>query len=190
MASRSSSLLALLVACACAPAPAPIGPDHPASPEAPTGPGPGDTVLSGQESPAEAPAEAPTEAPTDLLAVEKAAFERARPVLETHCSRCHNQDGGAAAKMKKKALPHFSLDGYPPGGHHAHEVTAEVRRVLGVGGPGVVKATMPMDRPGAVKGEELAAILAWADAYDAAEQAGLHRSADKPAAGPHHHHKH
>lgn len=33
---------------------------------------------------------------------------------------------------------------------------------------------MPKDKPGAVEGDELALIAAWADAYDAAEDAGAH----------------
>ena len=219
MARISSLALPFLLAVGCSPAAAPTDPDHPASPDAPGGPGPEPTALSEPAAPAEPSAEpaAPPEPaapdqPADLLALEKQAFEQARPVLETHCARCHTKAGTAKPKMKKEAISHFSLDEYPPGGHHAHEVTEELREVLGVHGK---KPTMPLDRPGAVKGDELAAILAWADAYDAAEQAGLHGAAhggakhggakhggakdggkqdgakkSKPAAGEHDHHKH
>jgi len=38
--------------------------------------------------------------------------------------------------------------------------------VLGVGGN--AKPTMPSDDPGAVAGDELAKVLAWADAFDGA----------------------
>jgi hypothetical protein len=57
---------------------------------------------------------------------------------------------------------------YPFAGHHAHEVAAEVRKVLGVGGG---EPTMPLDKPGAVKGDELALVVAWADAFDRAHAA-------------------
>lgn len=57
------------------------------------------------------------------------------------------------------------MDHYPFGGHHAAEITAAIRNVLGVSGK---PATMPRDNPGAVKGDDLRLILAWADAYDRA----------------------
>jgi hypothetical protein len=63
------------------------------------------------------------------------------------------------------------MTAYPFGGHHAAEITGAIRKVLAIGGG---KATMPMDDPGAVKGDELALIAAWADAYDKADQAGAH----------------
>lgn len=52
------------------------------------------------------------------------------------------------------------------GGHHAGEAATVIRTVLGVGG--IAKATMPSDDPGAVAGDELAKVLAWADAFDRA----------------------
>ena len=93
---------------------------------------------------------------------ELAAFERAKPAFERHCFRCHTTAG---KKSKPKALAHLAMDGYPFGGHHADEAGAVVRKVLGAGGG---KATMPSDAPGVVTGEDLAGILAWADAYEAA----------------------
>ncbi len=93
---------------------------------------------------------------------ELAAFERARPAFERHCFRCHTTGG---KKSKPKTLAHLSMDGYPFGGHHADQAGAVVRKVLGESGG---KATMPSDDPGAVTGEDLARILAWAQAYDAA----------------------
>lgn len=95
---------------------------------------------------------------------ELAAFERAKPAFERHCFRCHTTGG---KRSKPKALAHIAMDGYPFGGHHADEAGETVRRVLGAGGS---KATMPSDTPGAVTGEDLARILAWADAYDAAPE--------------------
>lgn len=96
---------------------------------------------------------------------ELAAFERAKPAFERHCFRCHTAGG---KKSKPKALAHIAMDGYPFGGHHADEAGAVVRQVLGAGGG---KPTMPSDAPGAVTGEDLASILAWVDAYDAARGA-------------------
>jgi mono/diheme cytochrome c family protein len=96
---------------------------------------------------------------------ELAAFERAKPAFERHCFRCHTIGG---KKSKAKALAHMAMDGYPFGGHHADEAGEVVKKVLGAGGG---KATMPSDAPGSVTGEDLAAILAWADAYDAARRA-------------------
>ncbi len=68
------------------------------------------------------------------------------------------------------------MDDYPFGGHHADEAGAVVRKVLGVAGR---KATMPPDNPGAVTGDDLSDILAWADAYDAAKRASKDK-ADAP----------
>ena len=90
------------------------------------------------------------------------AYEAAKPVFERHCFRCHTS---AAKKAKRKALAHVAMDRYPFGGHHAGEAGAVVRKVLGGGG---AKATMPSDDPGAVTGDDLAKILAWADAFDRA----------------------
>jgi mono/diheme cytochrome c family protein len=93
---------------------------------------------------------------------ELAAYERAKPILEKYCASCHTKGGAATSK---EALEHFSMDGYPFGGHHANEIGAVVRKSLGASGS---KPTMPRGKPGVVKGDDLAAILAWADAFDAA----------------------
>jgi hypothetical protein len=105
---------------------------------------------------------------TDLASAEKDAYERARPVFEKYCSKCHSRGG---AKAKAKTLEHFDMTSYPLGGHHAAEITAVLRAVLGIGGG---KATMPMDNPGSVKGDELDLIAAWADAYDKAHEGDAH----------------
>jgi hypothetical protein len=93
---------------------------------------------------------------------ERTAYELAKPILEKYCATCHTTSGPATSK---EALEHFSMDGYPFGGHHANEIGAVVRKSLGASGS---KPTMPRGKPGVVKGDDLAAILAWADAFDAA----------------------
>ena len=110
---------------------------------------------------------------------EIAAFEVAKPVFEQHCFRCHTADG---KKSKRKALDHLSMDHYPFGGHHADDVGSAVRKVLGAGGN--AKATMPSDDRGAVRGDDLAKIVAWADAFDRAHDAK--REGASPAGGSAH----
>jgi|GEM_PF-1129907 len=108
------------------------------------------------------------------VAAETAAYQQAKPVLAKYCAGCHQQ-GGKKATAKK--LEHFDLTSYPFGGHHTAEITHVMREVLGISGG---KPTMPSDKPGAVKGDDLALIAAWADAYDAAH----------PPAGHGEHHDH
>jgi hypothetical protein len=109
---------------------------------------------------------------------ERAAYEAARPAFERHCFRCHTAKG---RKAKQKSLSHLSMDRYPLGGHHAAEAGAVIRRVLGAG-PDKKPATMPSDDRGAVTGDDLSKILAWADAFERA-----HPPKAAPAAGGHHH---
>ena len=94
---------------------------------------------------------------------ELAAFEAAKPAFEHHCFRCHT---AAGKKPKRKALEHIAMDRYPFAGHHAGEAGKVIRKVLGADGKS--KSTMPSDDRGAVAGDELAKILAWADAFDRA----------------------
>lgn len=103
---------------------------------------------------------------SDPAALEMQAYENAKPVFDKHCGACHT--GPARDEEHAEALEHFSMDGYPFGGDHAHEISEEIREVLGVDGE---TATMPPANPGAVQGEELAAVLAWADAFDKAQAA-------------------
>jgi hypothetical protein len=105
---------------------------------------------------AHAPASKPT--PDEI-----AAFEAAKPAFERHCFRCHTS---AARKSKPKALEHINMGGYPFGGYHAGEAATVVRKALGADGKS--EATMPSDDRGAVTGNDLAKILAWADAFDRA----------------------
>ena len=109
---------------------------------------------------------------------ERAAFEAAKPVFERHCFRCHTKHG---RKAKAKSLAHMTMDRYPFGGHHAAEAGAVIRRVLGAG-PDKKEPTMPSDDAGAVAGDDLAKILAWADAFDRA-----HPPTKPSAPTPHHH---
>jgi hypothetical protein len=109
---------------------------------------------------------------------ELSAFARAKPIFEQHCFRCHTTSG---KKSKRKAMEHMNMNGYPFEGHHAGEAGQAIRKVLGIGRP--TKPTMPSDDPGAVKGDALAKIAAWADAY---EHAHTHETT-KPKEIPHAH---
>lgn len=117
--------------------------------------------------------------PEALLAAERQAYERAKPVFEKYCAKCHA--GSKNSPLKRRALPHFNMNTYPFGGHHASEIAHEIREVLGATGK---EPTMPQNNPGAVKGEELERILAWADAFERAKEAGLH---DQGKANEHDH---
>jgi len=129
---------------------------------------PGKPVTPTQDSSATTKAE--------LVAAETSAWQAAKPVFDAACAACHTKAG---KKASKKKLDHFDMDGYPPGGHHTSTISFTIRGVLGITGK---KPTMPFDKPGSVKGDDLAKIKAWTDAWEAADKAGAH-----PAAG---HHKH
>lgn len=150
---------------------------------APSGP----TTATGSPSTSEAPDGGVGSAPTgpaaqDLLAAERAAYDRARPVFERHCAKCHTSGGPRATRG---ALRHFSIDAYPFGGHHSAEIAATIRQVLGVAGK---KATMPRGNPGVVQGEELSLIVNWAAAFERSHAAGLH-GADHGQHEPDHGHE-
>lgn len=110
----------------------------------------------------------PAKVKVELLAVETAAFEKAKPVFEANCARCHTKSGKLQTQKKRD---HFDMTTYPFGGHHAMEISASIRKSLGITG---TKVTMPYDKRGAVKGADLALIAAWADAFDAAHAGGAH----------------
>ena len=96
---------------------------------------------------------------------EQAAYDRARPIFDRFCSSCHTRrDGGG----DDQALEHLDMTSYPFGGHHAAEAGAAIREALGATAK---PATMPHNDPGALKGPDLALVLAWADAFDAAHPA-------------------
>jgi mono/diheme cytochrome c family protein len=101
---------------------------------------------------------------------EQQAYQQAQPVFAAYCSKCHTSGGG---KDNRTALSHFNMDSYPFAGHHAAEITAAIRKVLGTAGS---SPTMPKDMPGAVKGDDLGRILAWAEAYDRSHRSGASTS--------------
>jgi hypothetical protein len=180
---------ALVSACGSKPA-APTTPPSPPEPNAgaateeppPAGSDAARPAAPEPERPAEPPkpVEAakpdPAAGKADLLAAETGAWDTAKPVLQKYCATCHTREGKKAAKKK---LDHFDLGSYPPGGHHTATIGFTIRDVLGITGK---KPTMPYGKPGSVTGDELAAIKAWTDAWDAAEHGGAH-----PAAADHHH---
>lgn len=156
-------VLLVLAACGASQAPAPV-PDPIAPPVAPApAPAPAPVATPAPPAPAPAPAPVTTDAPRSA---ELVAFEQAKPVFDKWCARCH-ADGGRATSAKKRS--HFDMTRYPFGGHHADDIADEVREVLGLTGK---KPTMPPDKKGAVRGDELALIQAWADAFDAAHATG------------------
>jgi plastocyanin len=120
----------------------------------------------------------PVRVKAELLAAETTAYQTAKPVFEKYCARCHSKGGKGA---KAKTLEHFEMTTYPFAGHHAMELGKEVREVLGIGGG---KPTMPKNKPGVVKGDELVLVAAWADAFDAAHAGGAHEGR---GTGGHHH---
>lgn len=152
------------------PMPEPTTPTEPAIPVDPVKP----------VEPVQPPAPDPAKIKADLLAAENAAYEKAKPVFEKHCAKCHSKDGRKQSISKRE---HFDMTTYPFAGHHAMDVHNEVREVLGLTGK---KPTMPADNKGAVKGEELDAIKAWADAFEASHQGGAHEGHEQPGGG----HKH
>jgi hypothetical protein len=141
----------------------PVPMNEPTPPVVADEPEPTDPVKS-----AEPAAPDPATIKADLLAVENAAFEKAKPVFEKWCASCHSKDGKKTSAKKRE---HFDMTTYPFGGHHAMEISGEIREVLGLTGK---KPTMPADKKGAVKGEELESIKAWADAFDASHRGGAH----------------
>lgn len=125
------------------------------------------------------PAPDPATIKASLLAAEMAAFDKAKPVFDKWCAKCHSKDGAKQSAAKRE---HFDMTTYPFGGHHAMDVHNEISVVLGVTGK---KPTMPADNKGAVKGEELELIKAWIDAFEASHQGGAHEGHD--AHGGHKH---
>ena len=107
----------------------------------------------------------------DLLAAETTAWETAKPVFDKACAGCHTKSGKKAAKKK---LDQFDMTTYPLGGQHSGTIGITIREVLGISGK---KATMPKSKPGSVKGDDLAKITLWTDAWEASKQGGAHPSA-------------
>ncbi len=155
------TLLCLVLAAACGgdKKPAPVKPDP--APVAEPEPAP-------EPAPVEPPAPDPAAIKAELMATETAAFETAKPVFDKFCTGCHvkGQKNASAKKLKE-----FNMTSYPFAGEHGK--APDIRLVLGTTGK---KATMPKTKPGSVKGDDLASIIAWADAWDAAEAGGAHEA--------------
>jgi hypothetical protein len=134
---------------------------------------------AGPSNPNQSHGSVPATLEADPMTQEMQTYEQAKPVFEKYCAGCHTER--ARGTEHAEALLHFSMDRYPFGGHHADEIGAEIRAVLGATDN---EPTMPPDNPGVVRGEELALVLAWADAFDRAQAV---RAA---AQGPDHQHAH
>jgi len=165
--SLAARLPALAVA-ACVGNPVPTSAHHPANPAAPA-------VV--EAAPSAAPSDAPAAKP-EATGAELAAYQAAAPVLARHCGRCHIQGG---AKATDAVLAHVDMTSYPFSGAHTTELGPALRRVLGADGG---DPEMPKDDPGAVRGADLEALLALADAWTAAHPA----PSDHEGGHEHHHH--
>jgi hypothetical protein len=166
------ALAASLAATACGSKPAPEPAEPAPEPAAEAEPAPAAEPAPEPAPPPEPAAPDPAQVKADLLAAEKAAYEAAKPVFDANCSRCHV---AGQRKAKKKILGEFEITAYPFGGEHGgHQSATYVRKVLGIDGS---KPSMPADKKGAVKGDELALIAAWADAFDKAHDGGAHEGA-------------
>lgn len=104
------------------------------------------------------------------VVTEQEAYERAKPIFEKYCARCHTKQSA-----KRTALKHFAMDSYPFDGHHTDNMPSTIRKVLGVSGS---RATMPRDKPGIIQGNELRLILDWADAVEGARTNTLPGTSD------------
>jgi len=123
-------------------------------------------------------------APPDLLALEMSAYEAAKGVFDAQCADCHTTKQDS---KPSKGSKHFAMGSYPFTGHHAHELTATIRKSLGQSG---TPATMPKDDPGSLSSQELGVVLAWADAFDAAAAANLGHHANQDDSAHKHGGKH
>jgi mono/diheme cytochrome c family protein len=119
--------------------------------------------------PPEPPKPDPEKVKADAVAAETAAYDKAKPVFTKYCANCHTKTG---KKATAKKLGHLDMTTYPFGGEHAKSIGNEIRVVLAIDGH--KKASMPDDKPGSVKGDDLDAIKAWTEAWQAAGAAGAH----------------
>jgi len=162
------ALVVLLVACGSKPPPpAPAPAPEPAPAPVAATPAPAPTPAASE--PVAPPAPDPQKVKADLLAAETAAYDKAKPVFTKYCASCHTK---GAKKADAKKLKHFDMTTYPFGGEHANSIGNEVRITLGL--DTAKKPSMPADKPGSVKGDDLAAITAWTEAWRAAGQGGVH----------------
>ena len=149
------------------PEPTPVASDSPATGSADTHPM--DTPAKPVEEKPAPPKPDPEKVKAGLMAAETAAYERAKPAFEKYCAGCHTKSG---KKATAKKLGHFDMATYPFGGGHTQSIGNEIRKVLAI--DGTEKATMPFDKPGSVKGDDLAAIKAWTEAWQEAGKGGVH----------------
>ena len=131
--------------------------------------GSGSAMAGGSATPPPPPPPDPAKIKADLLAVEMDAYQNAKPVFDQYCAKCHTTTGSSSSK--KKGLKHFDMTSYPFGGEHALTVGPEIREAIGLTDE---KAIMPKDKPGAVKGDDLAKIDTWAQAWIKADEGGAH----------------
>lgn len=133
-----------------------------------------------------APSKPVKHAARDPLAVERAAYDAARPVLDRWCARCHVPTNGSMSVITSNT---FDISTYPFGGSDGPKAGYHVADVLGImfddldGADGTDELRrpwaqhaprMPRNDPGAVKGDELALVRTWTVAWRAAHRAGLH----------------
>jgi mono/diheme cytochrome c family protein len=173
MKTRSFVLFIALAACggAAKPAPATVAtPTGPTANDVNKAPPPVETTAEGADD-TEAADEAQSaaiEAEMDAAGAriaelderrqaEQAAYEAAKPVFVKYCGACHTATG---TKTSPKKLEHFDMSSYPFDG--AANIDEAISVSLGLRGK---KATMPMNKPGSLKGEELQLIVDWAKAY-------------------------
>lgn len=167
MSKLSIASIMFIVAACGSKSPEPVGPDPTLAPDA----APAEPVADAAPvavTPDEPPPPDPAKVKADLLAAETAAYKAAEPVFGKYCAQCHEKGQKGA---KAKTLKHFEMTTYPFTGDHGMEIAKEIREVLGVTGE---KPTMPKTKPGSVTGDELALIVAWADAFDASHAGGAH----------------
>jgi len=162
---KLATLLLALIACGGKPA---LAPTPPAPEPAPVAAAPAPTPVE-EARPVEPAKPDPEKAKADLYAAETAAYDKAKPVFDKACARCHTKTG---KKMKPKTLGHVDMTTYPFGGEHAASIGNEIRVVLAIDGH--KKASMPSDKPGSLTSDELSTIKAWTEAWQAAGAAGVH----------------
>ena len=98
----------------------------------------------------------------DVAEAERVAYTRARPVFAQYCDSCHSRE---SLHVDREATRNLTTDSYPFGGRRGaarRDTRFVCRSAKAIG------ATMPDDHPGSVRGNDLAAVLTWADAFDRA----------------------
>lgn len=166
---------AALAACGSKPAPAPTTPTKPVDTAEGSAMGSGSAEAHPMDAPKPVddkpmpPKPDPEKVKAELMAAETAAYDKAKPVFEKYCASCHTKKG---KKATAKKLGHFDMTAYPFGGQHAKSIGNEIRVVLAI--DGAKKPTMPDDKPGSVKGDDLATVKAWTEAWQAAGAGGVH----------------